>query len=105
MSNGKFDDEGDNPVDNPNIFNVEGDDRLLPGLQPLTTFGSAIVYYYIPKIILLSFTKQSFKVFKHLIVVLEETTFDVMIVEFFNDYLNLGATSPCLIIIFIRYIR
>jgi hypothetical protein len=50
-----------------------------------------------PKIILLSFTKQSFKVFKHLIVVLEETTFDVMIVELFNDYLNLGATSPCLI--------
>jgi hypothetical protein len=38
MSNGKFDDEGDNSVDNPNIFNVEGDDRLLPGLQPNCIF-------------------------------------------------------------------
>jgi hypothetical protein len=62
-----------------------------PVYNPWQPFGSAIVYYYIPKIILLSFTKQSIKVFKHLIVVLKETTFDVMIVEFFNDYLNLGA--------------
>ena len=37
MSNGKFGDEGDNPADNPKMFNVEGDDRLSPGLQPLTT--------------------------------------------------------------------
>ena len=32
MFNRKFDDEGDNSVDNPNIYNVEGDNKLLPGL-------------------------------------------------------------------------
>ena len=37
----KFDDERDNPVDNPNMYNIEGDNRLLPGLQPLTT-GSVL---------------------------------------------------------------
>ena len=32
---GRFADEGDNPVNNSNIYNVEGDNRLLsPGLQP-----------------------------------------------------------------------
>jgi hypothetical protein len=33
----KFADEGDNPVNNPNMYNVEGDDRLSPDLQHLTT--------------------------------------------------------------------
>jgi hypothetical protein len=37
----KCDDEGNNPVDNPNIYNVEGDYRLSPSLQPLTT-GSVL---------------------------------------------------------------
>ena len=47
MSNGQLGDEGDNPVDNPNIFNVEGEDRLSPGLQPLTTvrFRNCILLY------------------------------------------------------------
>ena len=30
----KFADKGDNQVNNPNIYNVEGDNRLSPGLQP-----------------------------------------------------------------------
>ena len=30
----KFADEGENPVNNPNIYNVEGDHRLLANLQP-----------------------------------------------------------------------
>ena len=29
----QFPDQGDNPVNNPNIYNVEGDNRLSPGLQ------------------------------------------------------------------------
>ena len=33
--------EGDNPVNNPNMYNVEGDDRLSPDLQHLTT-GSVL---------------------------------------------------------------
>ena len=32
----KFADEGNNPMENPNIYNVEGDTRLSPGLQLLT---------------------------------------------------------------------
>ena len=39
MFYGKFADEGDNPVNN--IYDVEGDNRLSPGLQHLTT-GSAL---------------------------------------------------------------
>jgi hypothetical protein len=34
-------DEGDNLLDNPSICNVEGDNKLSLGLQPLTT-GSAL---------------------------------------------------------------
>ena len=41
MFNGKFYDEGNNLVDNPNIYNVERDNRLWPGLQSLTT-GSVL---------------------------------------------------------------
>ena len=37
----KFADKGDNPMDNPNIYNVEGNNTLSPGLQPLTT-GSVL---------------------------------------------------------------
>ena len=37
MSCGKFAEEGDNPVNNPNIHNIVGDNRLSPGLQLLTT--------------------------------------------------------------------
>jgi hypothetical protein len=39
---GKYTDEGDNLVDNPKIYNVEGDNRLLFGLQILTT-GSVLL--------------------------------------------------------------
>ena len=34
---GKFADEGDNPVNNPNIYNVEGNHWLSPDQQALTT--------------------------------------------------------------------
>ena len=63
MFNGKFADEGDNSVNNPNIlyYNVEGDNRLSPGLWPLT-IGSvlkkkiqagSVIVFSIPEIILL----------------------------------------------------
>jgi len=74
----KFADEGDHPVDNPNIYNVEGDNRLSPGLQPLKT-GSALkisgflfllVWFHncicYAEIILLSSTKQNNQVIRHL---------------------------------------
>ena len=32
-----YDIEGNNPVNNPNIYDIEGDNRLSPGLQPMTT--------------------------------------------------------------------
>ena len=34
---GKFADKGDNPVDNLNMYNVKGNNRLSLGQQPLTT--------------------------------------------------------------------
>lgn len=34
-------DEGDHPLDNPNIYNVERDNEMSLGLQPLTT-GSTL---------------------------------------------------------------
>jgi len=37
MFYGKFADEGNHLVDNPNIYNVEGDNMLSPGLPPITT--------------------------------------------------------------------
>ena len=33
----KFADKGDNQVNNPNIYNVEGDNRLSPSLQQFIT--------------------------------------------------------------------
>ena len=43
----KFYDEGNNPVNNPIIYNVEGDNKLSPGLQPLTT-GSVLKILFFP---------------------------------------------------------
>jgi len=37
MFYGKFAVEGDNPLNNGNIYNVEGDNKLSPGLQPMLT--------------------------------------------------------------------
>jgi hypothetical protein len=34
---GKNADEGDNPMKNPDIYNVEGNNRLSPGRQSLKT--------------------------------------------------------------------
>jgi hypothetical protein len=36
MFYGKYVEEGDKPVKNPNIYNVEGNNRLSPSLPPLT---------------------------------------------------------------------
>jgi hypothetical protein len=36
---GQFANEGGNPVNNPNIYNVDGDNRLSPSLQQLTKFS------------------------------------------------------------------
>jgi len=38
---GKIADERDNPLNNPDIYNVEGDNRLSPGRKSLTT-GSVL---------------------------------------------------------------
>ena len=58
----KLSDKGNNLVDNPNIYNVEEDNKLSPGLQPLTTdsvfkiyflqSGSVIVYFILENILL-----------------------------------------------------
>ena len=37
MFHGKLDDKGDNPGDNQDICTVKGDNRLSPGLHPMTT--------------------------------------------------------------------
>jgi hypothetical protein len=39
-------DKGDNLVDNPNIYNVEGDNWLSPGLQPLTTTSVVNILFF-----------------------------------------------------------
>jgi len=42
MFYGKFADE----VNNPNLYNVEGDNRLLPGLQNLTTESALKILFF-----------------------------------------------------------
>jgi len=57
-------------MNNPNIYNVEEDNRLSPGLQPLTTESELKIffspdmqmYFIIQEIILLSSTKQNSQV-------------------------------------------
>jgi hypothetical protein len=72
---------GDNSVNNQKIYqyNAEGNNRFLPGLQPLTTesvekeiffqYGSIIVFS-MPVIILLSSAKQNIQVMNILRVVM-----------------------------------
>ena len=72
MSCRKFAEEGDNPVNNPNIYNIVGDNRLSPGLQLLPTksvfkmrfFFNPIpqLYFLKPEMILLSSAKQNIQV-------------------------------------------
>jgi hypothetical protein len=63
MFYGKFADEGINAMDNLNIYNVEGDNMLSPGLQPKVYLKSVflqssyVIVFFIPENILLS-TKQ-----------------------------------------------
>jgi hypothetical protein len=56
-----------NPVDNPNIYNVDGDNRLSIGLQLEVYLKSmfqsgSVVVFPIPEIILLSTIKQNSQV-------------------------------------------
>ena len=66
----KFVDEGDNLVNNPNIYHVEGDNKLSPGLQSLIIGSvlkigfksSSVIVLSIPEIILLSSAKQNIQI-------------------------------------------
>jgi hypothetical protein len=72
MFYGKYPDKGNNPVDNPSIYNFEGDNRLSPSLQPLTTGivlkilfffqSSSVIVFSVPEINLLSSAKQNIQV-------------------------------------------
>lgn len=67
----KFADEGDNPVEIPCIYNVDGDNRFSLDRQALTTgsvlkfrskqSGFVMGFFIIPEIIFLSSTKQTFQ--------------------------------------------
>jgi hypothetical protein len=48
MFYGKFANEGDNRVNNPNIYNVEEDNRLSPGLQSMTTGSVLKIWVFSP---------------------------------------------------------
>jgi len=70
---------GDNSVNNQKIYNVEGKNRMLSGLQPLATESvlnrrfffqyRSIVVFSIPVIILVSSAKQNIQVINILRVV------------------------------------
>ena len=68
----KFDDEGNNAVDSPNIYNVEGDNRL----SPSPTTRSVLIFFFFSNfvnvfslryIILLSSAKQNIQVLSILV--------------------------------------
>ena len=42
MFYGTFNDEGDNPMNNPSIYNVERNNRLSPGLQQVVTLSTTL---------------------------------------------------------------
>ena len=65
MFYGKFADEGINPMDNLNIYNVEGDNMLLPGLQPLTTESVfKICFFTVQLCNCIFYTRKYFAVYK-----------------------------------------
>ena len=78
MFYGKFANEGDNSMNNLKIDNVEGDNRLSPGLQLLTTRSmlkmhfffqpGSVIVFSIQEIILLS-SEIKHSSYKHLRVV------------------------------------
>ena len=55
---GKFADMGDNPVNNTNIYNIERDNRLSPGLQPLTTESMLKILFFFTPVPQMYFLKQ-----------------------------------------------
>ena len=82
----KFADEGDNPVNNPNIFNIEGNHMLSPDLQHLVARSTtrdkrkcvensslsrpgSVIVFTIPEIICLFPCKTKPLSYKHLRVV------------------------------------
>jgi hypothetical protein len=56
-------DKGDNLVDNPNIYNVEGDNWLSPGLQPLTTTSVVKILFFSVRFLILFSIPEMFFVF------------------------------------------
>lgn len=66
-----FDSEWDNPVNNPNIYIVERDNRLSLGLQPLTIevrwksfffLSGSVIVFSMQKIVWLSSAKQNINI-------------------------------------------
>lgn len=83
----KIVDRGDNPVDNPKIYNVEGQNSVSPSLQQVVIQStmhdnqkyvkilfllqsSSVIVLSIQEIILFSSTKQNIQNFKHIRIVL-----------------------------------
>ena len=70
MFYGQFSDEGNNPVDIPDIYNVEGDNRLSTSLQPMTTgsvlkirfFPFAVVFYKTGNYVVVFYKTNTFKI-------------------------------------------
>ena len=77
----KFADKGDNPMNNPNIFNVEGNNRLLPGRQPLTTGKSAFLVIVFALLILFCCLLLN-KVFKFLNILIESILYNKTVIAF-----------------------
>lgn len=68
MLYGKCDDDF-NPVDNPNMYNVEGDQRLSPGLQSLTTRNMLKIRFVCP-VPQLCFLKQETSFYNETVIAL-----------------------------------
>jgi hypothetical protein len=65
MFYGKFADEGINAMDNLNIYNVEGDNMLSPGLQPLTTESVFKIRFFTVQLCnCIFYTRKYFAVYK-----------------------------------------
>ena len=68
-------------MNNPNIFNVEGNNRLLPGRQPLTTGKSAFLVIVFALLILFCCFLLN-KVFKFLNILIESIRYNKTVIAF-----------------------
>ena len=59
---GKFAEEGDNPVNNPNIYNIEGDNKKCVQNVFFFSVWFLQLYFLKPEMILLSSAKQNIQV-------------------------------------------